>query len=195
MQPRSNRVSSAYLYTKQSDSIWKIDSFLTSDLTDDFQVMLCVGLLLQLEQPALSAHCSLKILPDPYVYLTTPIPHTYNMASSYLVLGTSFALVSLVWIFTGSKRGRGALPLPPGPRGLPIIGVNSIIFLTSLFFSVLKRNSQNVADMPKQEEWITFAEWGRKWGAQRDQVQIDTNFLTLQVEYYLWSSLVDRSSS
>ncbi|KAF5371352.1 hypothetical protein D9615_009700 [Tricholomella constricta] len=35
-------------------------------------------------------------------------------------------------------------PLPPGPAGLPIVG--------------------NVADMPATREWITFAEWGRKWG-------------------------------
>lgn len=35
-------------------------------------------------------------------------------------------------------------PLPPGPRGLPVVG--------------------NVADMPAKKEWLTFAEWGRKWG-------------------------------
>ncbi|KAG5634710.1 hypothetical protein H0H81_001036 [Sphagnurus paluster] len=34
--------------------------------------------------------------------------------------------------------------LPPGPKGLPIIG--------------------NVTDMPATKEWVTFAEWGRKWG-------------------------------
>lgn len=38
---------------------------------------------------------------------------------SGLVLGTF--VVSLVWIFAGVKRGEG--PLPPGPKGLPIIGV------------------------------------------------------------------------
>ena len=50
------------------------------------------------------------------------------MGFSELVLGTTF-VVSLVWIFTGVKRGEG--PLPPGPRGLPIIGV---IFIISRFF-------------------------------------------------------------
>ncbi|KAG6846261.1 hypothetical protein H0H93_014995, partial [Arthromyces matolae] len=41
------------------------------------------------------------------------------------------------------KPKQGA-PLPPGPTGLPVVG--------------------NVADMPATKEWVTFAEWGRKWG-------------------------------
>ena len=36
-----------------------------------------------------------------------------------------------------------ALP-PPGPRKLPLLG--------------------NLLDMPSSQEWLTFAEWGRKWG-------------------------------
>lgn len=36
------------------------------------------------------------------------------------------------------------LPLPPGPKGLPLVG--------------------NVLDMPKEQEWLTFAKWGEKWG-------------------------------
>ncbi|KAH8806862.1 cytochrome P450 [Flagelloscypha sp. PMI_526] len=35
-------------------------------------------------------------------------------------------------------------PLPPGPKGLPLLG--------------------NLLDMPTQEEWKTFSEWGRKYG-------------------------------
>ncbi|KAF9260384.1 cytochrome P450 [Marasmius fiardii PR-910] len=34
--------------------------------------------------------------------------------------------------------------LPPGPKGLPVVG--------------------NVLDMPKGQEWKTFAEWGRQYG-------------------------------
>jgi len=41
-------------------------------------------------------------------------------------------------------RSRGSAHLPPGPKGLPLIG--------------------NVADMPSSKEWMTFAEWGHKWG-------------------------------
>ncbi|KAF8889423.1 cytochrome P450 [Gymnopilus junonius] len=36
------------------------------------------------------------------------------------------------------------LPLPPGPSKIPIIG--------------------NLLDMPSSYDWLTFAEWGKKWG-------------------------------
>lgn len=35
-------------------------------------------------------------------------------------------------------------PLPPGPHKLPVLG--------------------NLLDMPSSQEWLTFADWGRKWG-------------------------------
>ncbi|THH12729.1 hypothetical protein EW146_g7425 [Bondarzewia mesenterica] len=42
-------------------------------------------------------------------------------------------------------RRRLALPpLPPGPKGLPLVG--------------------NVMGLPKENQWKTFAEWGKKWG-------------------------------
>ncbi|KAF8067055.1 OrdA protein [Lyophyllum atratum] len=49
-----------------------------------------------------------------------------------------------LFVLRGYLRRRGKYPLPPGPTGLPILG--------------------NVADMPSEKEWVTFAEWGRKWG-------------------------------
>ncbi|KAJ3709804.1 cytochrome P450 [Lentinula guzmanii] len=49
----------------------------------------------------------------------------------------SFAVFSVYRLMTLEKR---ALPLPPGPRGWPIIG--------------------NLLDVPPKEEWFTFAKWG-----------------------------------
>lgn len=34
--------------------------------------------------------------------------------------------------------------LPPGPKGLPLIG--------------------NVLDMPAEKGWLTFSQWGETWG-------------------------------
>ena len=57
-----------------------------------------------------------------------------------VLLGT-LGLVLLHRILLG---GRTHAPLPPGPKGLPIIG--------------------NVFDMPKSYEWQTYIEWSKKWG-------------------------------
>ncbi|KAH9959904.1 cytochrome P450 [Russula compacta] len=51
-----------------------------------------------------------------------------------------WALVKLVQKF----RTRNLPPLPPGPRGIPILG--------------------NLLDMPTGKRWETFARWGEKWG-------------------------------
>jgi len=40
--------------------------------------------------------------------------------------------------------GTHTAPLPPGPRKLPLVG--------------------NLLDMPSSQEWLTFADWGKKWG-------------------------------
>lgn len=42
------------------------------------------------------------------------------------------------------RRNPGGFPLPPGPKGLPIIG--------------------NVFDMPKSDEWLIMTKWGKKYG-------------------------------
>ncbi|KAI0318715.1 cytochrome P450 [Amylostereum chailletii] len=42
------------------------------------------------------------------------------------------------------KEPRSLSPLPPGPRGLPLIG--------------------NLLDWPFESGWLTFAEWGKKFG-------------------------------
>ncbi|CAK5274877.1 unnamed protein product [Mycena citricolor] len=62
---------------------------------------------------------------------------------SALVAPVAAGIISLV-LARQYLRKSPAAPLPPGPRGLPIIG--------------------NVLDMPATEEWLTFAKWGAQFG-------------------------------
>ncbi|KAI0370176.1 cytochrome P450 [Pilatotrama ljubarskyi] len=50
------------------------------------------------------------------------------------------AVILLNRLFARKQQG----PLPPGPKGLPLIG--------------------NMLDMPASHEWRTFAQWGERWG-------------------------------
>lgn len=62
------------------------------------------------------------------------------MALSTLVIG-----ILAVLLFISVTRHR-KYRLPPGPPGLPILG--------------------NFLDIPKAGEWLTYNEWGRKYGTQ-----------------------------
>jgi len=62
------------------------------------------------------------------------------MAINSLDVGLAFVGLITLWILLRPKKA----PLPPGPKGLPIIG--------------------NVFDMPVDQEWLTFAKWGEEYG-------------------------------
>lgn len=62
-----------------------------------------------------------------------------------LTLGTGLLLSCVVVVLVSKfaiKRSR--YPLPPGPKGLPLLG--------------------NALQMPTSHEWLTFATWGKVFG-------------------------------
>jgi len=66
---------------------------------------------------------------------------TFSSRARAWVLVMSFCVIVLLRIF---RRRRHALPYPPGPKGLPIIG--------------------NALDMPSKNPYLTYWQWGKKYG-------------------------------
>ena len=68
------------------------------------------------------------------------------MAFSYLVITDVFFAFLVLFIVRRFLRDSNPpiASLPPGPKGLPIVG--------------------NILDMPSQKEWLTFAKWGEQYG-------------------------------
>ncbi|KAF8648401.1 hypothetical protein AX16_006310 [Volvariella volvacea WC 439] len=61
-----------------------------------------------------------------------------------LTTQTAFTSIAILVAFLIASKTFSRKKLPPGPKGLPLIG--------------------NVLDMPKSMPWITFAEWGKQYG-------------------------------
>jgi hypothetical protein len=52
--------------------------------------------------------------------------------------------VSLTYAALKRQAVRTRLPLPPGPKPLPIIG--------------------NLLDIPREKEWLTYLDWNKRYG-------------------------------
>lgn len=62
---------------------------------------------------------------------------------NYTIGGAAIVLTALIVAHMSSTK-RAPAPLPPGPRGLPLVG--------------------NVADLPQSQPWLGFAEFEEKYG-------------------------------
>jgi hypothetical protein len=69
--------------------------------------------------------------------------------SALLVLGAAIFIIAR-WALPKLRNGPRNLPMPPGPRGFLLIG--------------------NLLDMPKSKEWLTYTEWGKKWGEMKSNI-------------------------
>lgn len=69
-----------------------------------------------------------------------------TMPTNYAALSLGLAAIVTFCLLVVRRltRSRRMPAMPPGPKGLPLIG--------------------NLLDMPKTQEWKTFAKWGEKWG-------------------------------
>ena len=68
--------------------------------------------------------------------------------SGFILLDVAVAVFGIILVKKIFTKRSG--PLPPGPPKLPIL--------------------QNLLDMPNSQEWLTFAEWGKKWGMRLDSI-------------------------
>jgi len=65
-------------------------------------------------------------------------------STTMIAVNVSLVFVALS-ILNAVFRSIRRISLPPGPKGLPLVG--------------------NLLDMPVEREWLTFARWGEVWGS------------------------------
>ncbi|KAK0185241.1 cytochrome P450 [Armillaria mellea] len=96
------------------------------------------------------------------------------MFSSLVTLDIVILLAGLVFVWRLFHLSSRHPPLPPGPRGIPLIG--------------------NLLDMPSEKEWLTFAKWGEKYG-DMTSVSILGRRLVIINSAQIAVSMLDKKSS
>ncbi|GLB33469.1 putative cytochrome p450 [Lyophyllum shimeji] len=85
-----------------------------------------------------------------------------------------FAFLCLFILNGLLRRRRNGVLLPPGPKGLPLIG--------------------NVLDMPSEKQWLTFAKWGEQWGDICSVTVLGQPFIILN-SAKVATAMLDKKSS
>ncbi|KAG6895218.1 hypothetical protein C0992_002520 [Termitomyces sp. T32_za158] len=93
-----------------------------------------------------------------------------------VVLDIAVVSFTLVFSLYLKQRGKGSrLPLPPGPKKLPIIG--------------------NLLDVPKSFEWITYHNWCKEFGSDIIHLNIAGTSIIVLDNAQLATELLEKRSS
>ncbi|KAK0214392.1 cytochrome P450 [Armillaria fumosa] len=92
-----------------------------------------------------------------------------------LSVSNFLALAVFTWVVVSLKRKTPSGPLPPGPRRLPVIG--------------------NLLDMPKEREWETWAEWGKRYGRISSAAVLGQTIIVLNSHSVAKELLNNRSAN
>ncbi|KAJ8487351.1 hypothetical protein ONZ45_g14371 [Pleurotus djamor] len=90
-----------------------------------------------------------------------------------ILLAVGTLSVAVAWKLS-SLRSSG-LPLPPGPKKLPLIG--------------------NLLDMPKNDEWVTYARWGKQYGSDLIHIQVAGSSIVVVNSAEVAHDLFDKRST
>jgi hypothetical protein len=80
-------------------------------------------------------------LPIPQLSLSLP---SLTMNDSTTILFAIWLVVLSIWLYVQLGKKSPQVPLPPGPKGLPLLG--------------------NLMDLPRLQPFVTFAKWGEIYG-------------------------------
>jgi len=93
----------------------------------------------------------------------------------HAILSTLLCALTLKMTSIGRKRNSKGLPLPPGPKGFPIIG--------------------NLLDMPADKPWLIYHEWSKIYGKSFLRLTFSSNyFIFSQVTWCISKFLGNLSS-
>ncbi|KAI0299840.1 cytochrome P450 [Russula brevipes] len=81
----------------------------------------------------------------------------------------------LVAFYVARRKKRGDYPLPPGPKGFPIIG--------------------NLLDMPTRNEWMTFQKWSKDFGSDVVHVDVFGTHIVVLNSVKAVNELLDKRSA
>ena len=91
--------------------------------------------------------------------LLTMVFHLAISTSLLAIFGVATLFYALRW-----RRNRSRLPLPPGPKKLPLVG--------------------NLFDMPSERQWETYLQWSKEFSALVSLFQPQTDYLSLRFGYH-----------
>jgi len=87
----------------------------------------------------------------------------------------SVILISYVYLRRYINRSNHGLPLPPGPKKLPLIG--------------------NLLNMPEKTEWITYHEWSKELDSEIIHLNVAGTSIVILDTFEVATELLDKRSS